>query len=340
MDQKVFILGIETSCDETSAAVVEGGHHILSNVISSSVDLHQAFGGVVPEVASRRHLELINPVIEQAMGEASIRWKDLSAIAVTQGPGLVGALLVGISTAKAIAYAIHTPLLAINHIEGHIYANYLEGQNPKPPLLCLTVSGGHTDIFYMPELGTYELMGRTLDDAAGEVFDKVARAMGLGYPGGPPMEELALGGDKESIPLPRPETGGLDFSFSGLKTAVLNYLNNCKQKGQKVNLEDLAASFQQAVIDVLTAGTLASLEKKDVKRVILSGGVAANRALYRHLGEVLREKGIELYSPSPKLCTDNGAMIAAAGYHKYMVRDFSSLNLNAHPSLIPMGHLL
>lgn len=340
-DHRIYILGIETSCDETSAAVVEGGRIILSNVITSQVDLHQAFGGVVPEVASRRHLDLINPVIDQAMEEASIQWKDLSAIAVTKGPGLVGALLVGISTAKALAYALQIPLVAVNHIEGHIYANYLEGQSPKPPLVGLTVSGGHTELFYIPELGIYESLGRTIDDAAGEAFDKVARAMGLGYPGGPIIEKLAQDGDPERIPLPRPATGeeSLDFSFSGLKTAVLNYLNQCRQKGQEVEMADLAASFQMAIFDVLTDALLTSLEKKRVERVILSGGVASNQALKNHLQNLLKEKGVSLYLPSPELCTDNGAMIAAAGYHHYCMQDYASLSLNADPSLSPTCHL-
>lgn len=341
MEEKIIILGIETSCDETSVAVVEGGTHILSNCITSQVDLHQAFGGVVPEVASRRHLDLINPVIDQAIKEAHVGWEDLHGIAVTHGPGLVGALLVGISTAKALAYAHGIPLLAVNHIEGHIYANYLEGHSPQPPFLCLTVSGGHTDLFYIPQLGSYESIGRTLDDAAGEAFDKVARAMGLGYPGGPAIEELAREGDPEKISLPRPvaRKDSLDFSFSGLKTAVLNYLNHCKQKGREIELPHLAAAFQKTVIDVLTTNVLAAIEKKRVHQVVLSGGVAANQALNRELGKLLEERGIRLYAPSPPLCTDNGAMIAAAGYHKYREGDFSSLALNAHPSLRTIGHL-
>lgn len=342
MDEEIVILGIETSCDETSAAVVEGGRHILSHVISSQVDLHQAFGGVVPEVASRRHLELINPVITQAMAEASLEWKDLTAIAVTQGPGLVGALLVGIATAKALAYALELPLLAVNHIEAHIYANYLEGKNPEPPFLCLVASGGHTALFYVPVLGSFELMGRTLDDAAGEAFDKVARAMELGYPGGPIIEDRAREGDPESLSLPRPGTGrgSLDFSFSGLKTAVLNHLNHFRQKGEEPEVENLAAAFQQAVIDVLTGALLSSLEKRRVETVLLAGGVVANQALQGHLHQVLEEKGVSLIVPSPQLCTDNGAMVAAAGYHRYVARDFSSLNLNAHPSLRPTDHRL
>lgn len=339
MVERTLILGVETSCDETAASVVEGGRHILSNCIASQVHLHQVFGGVVPEVASRRHLELINPVIDQAMEEACVEWKDLHGIAVTQGPGLVGALLVGIATAKAIAYAHDLPLLAVNHIEGHIYANYLEGHAPKPPFLCLTVSGGHTDLLYIPKLGDYECVGRTLDDAAGEAFDKVARAMGLGYPGGPAIEKLAREGDEQKIPLPRPVAGrdSLDFSFSGLKTAVLNYLNHCQQKGQEAELAHLAAAFQKAVIDVLLAGLLAALEKKSADRVVLAGGVAANQALNHELNQALKERGIRLFAPSPSLCTDNGAMIAAAGHHKFRSGDFASLDLNAHPSLSSMG---
>lgn len=337
MDKQVLILGIETSCDETSAAVVADGHQILSHVIASQIDLHQAFGGVVPEVASRRHLELINPVIDQAMEEAALEWKDLTAIAVTQGPGLVGALLVGIATGKALAYALGIPLLAVNHLEGHIYANYLEGKNPTPPLLALVVSGGHTELFHVPELGQFQLLGRALDDAAGEAFDKVARAMGLDYPGGPAVEALAREGDREILSLPRPGTGreSLDFSFSGLKTAVLNYLHHCQQKGEKPERAHLAAAFQQAVIDVLVDGVLASLEQGGGKTVLLAGGVAANQALQIQLGEVLQKEGVAFYVPSPHLCTDNGAMIAAAGYHRYLAGDFSSLDLNAHPSLRP-----
>ncbi len=334
MNKRLNILGIETSCDETSAAVVVNGRDVLSNVISSQVDLHQSYGGVVPELASRRHLELINPVVDRALEEASLSWEDISAVAVTYGPGLVGSLLVGVSTAKSLAFALNVPLLAVHHLEGHIYATMLQDEEPTTPLICLTVSGGHTELIYISRLGSYEQLGRTLDDAAGEAFDKVARAMGLSYPGGPVIERLARDGDPEAISLPRPDTGkdNLDFSFSGLKTAVINYLNNCQQRGVEAERADLAASFQAAVIDVLVDGVLQALERRRVKQVMMVGGVAANRALYRQLEQALKDRDLTLFAPSPLLCTDNGAMIAAAGYRKYQAREFASLSLNVDPA--------
>ena len=277
MKEEFLILAIESSCDETSAAVIKDGKEVLSNVVASQIDLHRKFGGVVPEIASRKHVELINPVIEDALEEAGVDYEDLSLVAVTYGPGLVGGLLVGIAAAKAIAYAYNLPLVGINHIEGHIYSNFISHPEIEPPLVCLTVSGGHTDLLYFEELGAYQILGRTKDDAAGEAFDKVARVMEIGYPGGPAIDKLAKEGDSQAIDLPRPliYDDNYDFSFSGLKTAVLNYINQKKQKGEEIPKADLAASFQQAVVDVLTAKVVKAAQDKKVKRVLLSGGVSA-----------------------------------------------------------------
>jgi len=336
MREGFLTLGIESSCDETSAAVIKDGKEVLSNVIASQIDLHRKFGGVVPEIASRKHVELINPVIEDALEEAGVDYKDLSLIAVTYGPGLVGGLLVGIAAAKAIAYAHDIPLVGVNHIEGHIYSNFISHPEIKPPLVCLTVSGGHTDLLYFEELGAYEVLGRTKDDAAGEAFDKVARVMEVGYPGGPAIDKLAKEGDSQAIDLPRPliYDDNYDFSFSGLKTAVLNYINQKKQKGEEIPKADLAASFQQAVIDVLTAKVVKAAQDKKVKRVLLSGGVSANSHLRRELEEKLDELEIKLYYPQPRLCTDNAAMIGTAGYFKYQLTgEIAPYSLNANPNL-------
>ncbi|ADL13578.1 tRNA (adenosine(37)-N6)-threonylcarbamoyltransferase complex transferase subunit TsaD [Acetohalobium arabaticum] len=330
-----LILGIESSCDETSAAVVKEGREVLSNVVASQVDWHRKFGGVVPEIASRKHVELINPVLEQALKEAEVSFEDLSAVAVTYGPGLVGGLLVGIAAAKSIAYAQQIPLLPINHIEGHIYSNFIAHKDLEAPLVCLTVSGGHTDLLYFKELGTYQILGRTRDDAAGEAFDKVAKVLELGYPGGPIIDSLVGEGDPTAIDFPRPllTEDTYDFSFSGLKTAVLNYINNQQQRGEEINKADLAASFQQAVVDVLTARVIKAVKEKKVGKVILAGGVASNSQLKAELEAKLAGLDVGLYYPPPKLCTDNAAMIASVGYYHYQQGIRGDYDLNAEPNL-------
>jgi N6-L-threonylcarbamoyladenine synthase len=336
MEQGFLTLGIESSCDETAAAVVKDGKEVLSNIISSQVDWHRKFGGVVPEIASRKHVELINPVIEEALEEAGVSFSDLSAVAVTFGPGLVGGLLVGISAAKSIAYAYDLPLIAVNHIEGHIYANLISHPELEPPVVCLTVSGGHTDLLYFNQLGDYEIIGRTIDDAAGEAFDKIARVMEIGFPGGPAIDKLAQQGDPTAIDLPRPmiHHENYDFSFSGLKTAVLNYINNTKQRGEEIVKADLAASFQQAVVDVLVAKVTKAAKEKNVTNVLLSGGVASNSQLRKQLREKLEERGKELYYPETRICTDNAAMIASAGYFNWQQNHkAASYDLNAEPNL-------
>ncbi|NPV26116.1 MAG: tRNA (adenosine(37)-N6)-threonylcarbamoyltransferase complex transferase subunit TsaD [Firmicutes bacterium] len=329
------ILGLETSCDDTSAAIVANGREIRANIISSQIQVHQKFGGVVPEIASRKHLENISVVIDEALRVSGLDWPDIGGIAVTYGPGLVGALLVGVSTGKALAYARNIPLIGVNHLEAHIYANFLEHPELCLPVVCLVVSGGHTNLIYLQEHGRYELLGRTRDDAAGEAFDKIARTMGLGYPGGPQIDRLAQTGDPTAIPLPRAwlEEGSLDFSFSGLKSAVLNYLNRANQLGSRVNYSDLAASFQQAVIDVLVYKTIHASKQKEVKTILLAGGVAANSWLRRQLAEAAAEAGMNLVYPSSLLCTDNAAMVACAGYYKFCRGDLAPLDLNAVPNL-------
>jgi N6-L-threonylcarbamoyladenine synthase len=328
-----LILGIETSCDETSAAVVRGGTELLSNVISSQMDVHRKFGGVVPEVASRRHVERITVIIQKALDQAGVKLYDLDAIAVTQGPGLVGALLIGVAAAKALSFATGIPLVPVHHIAGHIYANHLV-QPLAFPLVALVVSGGHTELIYMEDHNRYERLGRTRDDAAGEAFDKVARLMNLPYPGGPQIDRLA----KEGVPrydLPRAwlEPDSLDFSFSGLKSAVINFLHNSSQRGQTVNHVDLAASFQEAVLDVLVEKSIRATEKTGVKRLVLAGGVSANSGLRARLSERCQEDGIELRIPPLSLCTDNAAMIAAAGTYQYLDGNFADLTLNADANL-------
>ncbi len=328
-------MAIETSCDETSVAVVRDGVQIMSNIISSQIEVHKKFGGVVPEVASRKHLELINSVIKEALDTAGVGFRELDAVAVTQGPGLVGALLVGLSAAKAIAYALDIPLIAVNHLEGHIYANFIENPDLEFPLVCLVVSGGHTDLLVMSGHGNYRMAGRTRDDAAGEAFDKVARTLGLGYPGGPLIDKLAARGNMEAIPLPRSylEEGSFDFSFSGLKSAVINYIHNKKQKGEEINAADMAASFQQAVVTVLVDKTMEAARVFNTKTVMLAGGVAANSFLRSRMEEAAAEKGLKLVYPPGILCTDNAAMIACAAYYKYLRCDFAGLTLNAYPNL-------
>lgn len=336
MDNKdVFILAVESSCDETAAAVVRNGREVLSNVISSQIALHTQYGGVVPELASRKHIENINPVITQALDEAGVALADLSAVAVTNGPGLVGALLVGVAEAKAIAYAAGLPLLGIHHIEGHVCANLIEHPDLTPPFLCLIVSGGHTHLAMMQDYGKFEILGRTRDDAAGEAFDKVARAIGLGYPGGPKIEKAAREGDPEAIHFPRGKIDGApyDFTFSGMKSAVLNYLNHAQMVGETVNPNDVAAGFQQAVIDVLVERAMTAARDLKQDKLVLAGGVAANGALRKALQEACDQEKIAFCYPSPVLCTDNAAMIGAAAYYHYLRGDFAGWDLNAVPNL-------
>lgn len=329
------ILGIETSCDDTAAAVVVNGRQIVSNCVASQIDIHQKFGGVVPEIASRQHLENLSLVIEEALEQAGIGFADLSAIAVTYGPGLVGALLVGVSTAKALAYARGIPLIGVNHLEGHIYANFLEYPDLSFPLVALVVSGGHTDLLYMEEHGKYRVLGRTRDDAAGEAFDKIARVLGLGYPGGPLIEKLAQAGNPAAIDFPRARLSGdsLDFSYSGLKTAVLNYINQKRMAGQPWSPADVAASFQEAVIEVLVDNTVKAVWREKVETIILAGGVSANSRLREALLASSLPAGTQVYFPSINLCTDNAAMIATAGYYRYRSGEFATLSLNAVPNL-------
>ncbi|MBR0409512.1 MAG: tRNA (adenosine(37)-N6)-threonylcarbamoyltransferase complex transferase subunit TsaD [Eubacterium sp.] len=330
-----LILAIETSCDETAAAVVKNGREVLSNIIYSQIALHTVFGGVVPEIASRKHIEKINPVIEAALSEAGVTLQDIDAVAVTYGPGLVGALLVGVAEAKAIAWAAGKPLVGVHHIEGHISANYIEHKDLEPPFLCLVASGGHSHLVLVEDYGQYQIIGRTRDDAAGEAFDKVARAIGLGYPGGPKVDRVAREGDPNAIPFPRAKIEGApdDFSFSGLKSAVLNYLNQCKMKEVPVNTADVAASFQQAVIDVLTDHTISAARRIGISKIAIAGGVAANSSLRTQMQELARKNNMTFYHPSPVYCTDNAAMIGVAGYYEYIKGVRDSWDLNAVPNL-------
>jgi N6-L-threonylcarbamoyladenine synthase len=331
----VLILAIESSCDETAAAVVKNGREVLSNVISSQIDLHTLFGGVVPEIASRKHMEKINQVIEEAMKEAKVTWEDLTAIGVTYGPGLVGALLVGVAEAKAIAYARKLPLIGVHHIEGHVSANFIEHKELEPPFLCLIVSGGHTHLVIMKDYGEFEILGRTRDDAAGEAFDKVARAIGLGYPGGPKIDKLAKEGNPDAIVFPKAKIDGspYDFSFSGLKSAVLNYINQHKMQGQEINRADLAASFQKAVVEVLSEHAVRAAKEYGYDKVVLAGGVASNSALRAGFKEACEKNNLEFYFPSPIFCTDNAAMIGVAAYYEYQKGTRSGWDLNAVPNL-------
>lgn len=334
-DQEIVILGIETSCDETSAAVLVNGKDLRSHVISSQITTHQKYGGVVPEIASREHSLHFQPVVQQALDEAGMSFRDLSAIAVTYGPGLVGSLLVGVSGAKAMAYAAGVPLIGVNHLEAHVYANFLEHHDLEFPLLALLVSGGHTHLIFFETHGRYKVLGHTRDDAAGEALDKVARTLGLGYPGGPQIQKVAVEGNAQAFKFPRAmlEPGSLDFSFSGMKSAVLNTLNSAKMRGEVLSVPDIAASFQQAVVDVLVSKALKAVNLTRVKTLLLAGGVAANRLLRETFSEALTERGIRLVYPSPIYCTDNGAMIASAGYYHYLEKDFSPWTLNAVPGL-------
>ena len=331
----VYILAIESSCDETAAAVVKNGREVLSNIISSQIALHTLYGGVVPEIASRKHIEKINYVIKEALAEAGMGLKDMDAIGVTYGPGLVGALLVGVAEAKAISYASGVPLVGVHHIEGHISANYIENKELEPPFICLVVSGGHTHLVVVKDYGKYEIIGHTRDDAAGEAFDKVARAIGLGYPGGPKIDKLAKEGNPDAIHFPRAkvEDSPYDFSFSGVKSAVLNHLNDCKMKGEPIVEADIAASFQKAVCDVLVGHAIQAVKDYKIPKLAMAGGVASNSALRAAMKEACDKQGIPLYYPSPILCTDNAAMIGAAAYYEYMAGTRSGLDLNAVPNL-------
>lgn len=335
MEEEILILAIESSCDETAAAVVKNGREVLSNVISSQIALHTLYGGVVPEIASRKHIEKINQVIEEALAEAKVTLDDITAIGVTYGPGLVGALLVGVAEAKAISFAKNLPLVGVHHIEGHISANFIEHKDLKPPFACLVVSGGHTHLVIVKDYGEYDIIGKTRDDAAGEAFDKVARAIGLGYPGGPKIDRVAKEGNPSAIEFPRAhvENAPYDFSFSGVKSSVLNYLNSCEMKGEEIVVADVAASFQKAVVDVLVEHSVRAAKELGMNRLAMAGGVASNSCLRAAMQEACEAEGIELYYPSPIFCTDNAAMIGAAAYYEYIKGVRHDLDLNAVPNL-------
>lgn len=331
----VTILAIESSCDETAAAVVRNGREVLSNVISSQIALHTLYGGVVPEIASRKHIEKINQVVEEALSQAGKKLTDMDAVAVTYGPGLVGALLVGVSAAKAISFASGIPLIGVHHIEGHISANYIENPELEPPFVCLVVSGGHTHLVRVNDYGEYEILGKTRDDAAGEAFDKVARAIGLGYPGGPKIDQESKKGNPDAIHFPRAKVNEAeyDFSFSGLKSAVLNYLNACEMKHEEINRADVAASFQKAVIDVLVEHSMNAVRRYKLDKFAIAGGVASNSGLRAALEEACAAEGVRFYRPSPILCTDNAAMIGAAAYYDFQKGIRHGYDLNAVPNL-------
>lgn len=333
--EEILILAVESSCDETAAAVVKNGREVLSNVIYSQIALHTEFGGVVPEIASRKHIEKINQVVEQALDEAEVGLKDITAVAVTYGPGLVGALLVGVSAAKAISFATGIPLVGVHHIEGHISANFIENKELEPPFVCLVVSGGHSHLVVVKGYGEYEIIGRTRDDAAGEAFDKVARAIGLGYPGGPKIDRVSKEGNPGAIHFPRARVAGsaYDFSFSGLKSAVLNYLNSCEMRGEPVNTADVAASFQKAVVDVLVEHSIEAVKEYGYGKFAIAGGVASNSALRKAFEQACAENKIAFYHPSSVFCTDNAAMIGVAGYYEYLKGIRHGYDLNAVPNL-------
>ena len=335
MEKDIYILAIESSCDETAAAVVKNGREVLSNIISSQIELHKLYGGVVPEIASRKHIEKINPVIREALSAANMKLEDMDAIGVTYGPGLGGALLVGVAAAKAISYAKNIPLVGVHHIEGHISANYIENKDLEPPFLGMVVSGGHTHLVMVKDYGKYEILGKTRDDAAGEAFDKVARAIGLGYPGGPKIDKLAKEGNPKAIAFPRAHVADapLDFSFSGLKSSVLNYINSCEMKHQDICRADVAASFQAAVVDAIVSHTIEAAKMYRMDKVALAGGVASNSALRQAMKERCEAAGLKFYYPSPILCTDNAAMIGCAAYYEYLAGTRHGLDLNAVPNL-------
>ncbi|HHW95060.1 MAG TPA: tRNA (adenosine(37)-N6)-threonylcarbamoyltransferase complex transferase subunit TsaD [Mogibacterium sp.] len=334
-DGKFITLGIETSCDETAAAITADGRQLLSSVISSQINIHTEFGGVVPEIASRKHLENINITIEKAMKDADVNPEDIDLVGVTYGPGLVGALIIGVAAAKSIAYALDIPLVGVNHMQGHIAAAYLEYPELEPPFMALIVSGGHTNIVNVPSYNTCVKLGETRDDAAGEAFDKIARVIGLGYPGGPKIDKAAKEGNKEAVAFKRVylEPGSFDFSFSGLKTQALNYLNTEKQAGRKINVCDVAASFQEAVVEVLADKAIAAAVKYNQRRIVMAGGVASNTRLRELMTVKAAENGIEVLRPSPVLCTDNAAMMAVSAYYAYMNGECSDFDLDADPSL-------
>ena len=334
-EKDTLILAIESSCDETAASVVKNGRCVLSNIISSQIAIHTLYGGVVPEIASRKHIEKINQVVEAALKEADVTLDDIDAIGVTYGPGLVGALLVGVAEAKAIAYAKKKPLVGVHHIEGHVSANYIEHPDLEPPFLCEIISGGHTHLVIVKDYGSFEILGRTRDDAAGEAFDKVARAIGLGYPGGPKIDKLAKEGNPHAIDFPRAhmEDAPYDFSFSGVKSAVLNHLNKCRMTGEPIVEADIAASFQQAVVDVLVDNAIRAAKDYHMDRLAIAGGVASNGALRAAMEAACEKEGIRFYRPSPIFCTDNAAMIGVAAYYEYQMGTRHGWDLNAVPNL-------
>lgn len=334
-EKEILILAIESSCDETAASVVRNGREVLSNIIYSQIELHTIYGGVVPEIASRKHIEKINQVVQAALDGAGKTLRDMTAIAVTYGPGLVGPLLIGVSFAKALSFACGLPLIGVHHIEGHISANYIEHGELEPPFACLVASGGHSHLVIVKDYGAYEVIGKTRDDAAGEAFDKVARAIGLGYPGGPKIDRVSRSGNPDAIHFPRAKVveSVYDFSFSGLKSAVLNYLNGCRMKGEPFNQADVAASFQKAVVDVLVEHSMAAVREYGFTKFAVAGGVASNSSLRAALIDACEKEGIAFYCPSPVYCTDNAAMIGAAGYYEYRKGVRHGYDLNAVPNL-------
>ncbi|KEH98528.1 tRNA (adenosine(37)-N6)-threonylcarbamoyltransferase complex transferase subunit TsaD [Clostridium massiliodielmoense] len=336
MSKDIKILAIESSCDETAAAVVVNGREVLSNVIASQIDIHTKFGGVVPEVASRKHIEAIGIVVKEALEEANVTLDDIDAIGVTYGPGLVGALLVGVQYAKSLAYALKKPLIGVNHIEGHISANFIEYKDLKPPFVCLVVSGGHTFIVHMKDYGEFDILGETRDDAAGEAFDKVARAIGLGYPGGPKIDKISRDGNENAIVFPKAnfhDKDCLDFSFSGVKSAVLNYINKMNMKNEEINRADVAASFQKSVVDVLVDNVIKACKLRKVDKIAIAGGVASNTHLREAMINAGNKNKIDVLFPAPILCTDNAAMIGSAAYFEYLKGVAAPLELNAIPNL-------
>lgn len=334
-DEDVYILAIESSCDETAAAVVKNGREVLSNIIYSQIDLHTVYGGVVPEIASRKHIEKINQVIESALTTAGMTLEEMTAIGVTYGPGLVGALLVGVAEAKAIAYAAKKPLVGVHHIEGHVSANFIEHPDLEPPFVCLIVSGGHTHLVIVKDYGEFEILGRTRDDAAGEAFDKVARAVGLGYPGGPKIDKAAKEGNCYAIEFPRAKVEGapFDFSFSGLKSAVLNHINHARMMGEEICVPDLVASFQKSVVDALVSRAVLAAKEYGYDKLAIAGGVASNSALRAAMKEACEKENIKFYYPSPIYCTDNAVMIGTAAYYEYINGTRHGWDLNAVPNL-------
>ncbi len=335
MSENINILAIESSCDETAAAVVRNGREVLSNVIYSQIDLHTLYGGVVPEIASRKHIDKINQVVQKAIDDSGLKLEEMNAVAVTYGPGLVGPLLVGVSFAKALAYGADLPIVGVHHIEGHICANYIANPELEPPFMCLVVSGGHTHLVKVTDYGKYEIIGKTEDDAAGEAFDKVARSIGLGYPGGPKIDKVSKEGNPEAIKFPRAKVGGseYDFSFSGLKSSVLNYLNTASMNNETIVTEDVAASFQQAVIDVLVGHSMDAVEKYGFSKFAIAGGVASNSGLRKAFEDECAKRNVQFFLPPPILCTDNAAMIGAAAFYEYKNGVRHGLDLNAIPNL-------